>query len=85
MSQDKVIYIYNEGGTRKGAMVIDGGTLVEIQGFSAMILTFNCMSSNEFLWVCDIEWSIVKRIYIYKYLNWYFIIVEEFYFTCVWT
>lgn len=23
LSQDKVIYIYNEGGTRKGAMVID--------------------------------------------------------------
>lgn len=49
LSQDKVIYIYNEGGTRKGAMVIDrGNILVEIQGFSAMILTLNCMSSNQF-------------------------------------
>lgn len=50
LSQDKVIYIYNEGGTRKGAMVIDrGNILVNIQGFSAMILTLNCMSTNEFL------------------------------------
>lgn len=27
LSQDKVIYIYNEGGTRKGAMVIDRGDI----------------------------------------------------------
>lgn len=27
LSQDKVIYIYNEGGTRKGAVVIDRGNI----------------------------------------------------------